>query len=174
MHLPPVVALWLTFGFIFFLFWRESREKSNVSKAIWIPLIWLLITGSKSVSQWLTLGSYAIASPEDGTPLDAAVFFVLIVAGYNVLRRRGVDLSTFARNNRWLTAFIVYCLISIVWSEFPLIAFKRWIKVLGHPIMVLVVLTDPEPVEAVKRLLKRIAYVLVPLSICFIKYFPEY
>jgi exopolysaccharide production protein ExoQ len=96
------------------------------------------------------------------------------VAGYSVLRKRGVNLSTFARNNRWLIAFLVYCLISIVWSDFPLIAFKRWIKVLGHPIMVLVVLTDPNPVEAVKRLLKRIAYVLIPLSICFIKYFPEY
>jgi exopolysaccharide production protein ExoQ len=174
MHLPPVVALWLTFWFIFFLFRREAREKTNVSRAIWIPLIWLLITGSKSVSQWLTLGSYGIASPEDGSPLDAAVFFTLIAAGYMVLRQRGVSLSTFARNNRWLMAFLIYSVISIVWSEFPLIAFKRWIKILGHPIMVLVVLTDPDPVEAVKSLFKRIAYVLVPLSICFIKYFPEY
>lgn len=174
MHTPPVVALWLTLGFIFFLFWRERREQSSVSKAIWIPLIWLLITGSKSVSLWLTLGSYATGSPQDGSPLDAAVFFALILAGYKVLRQRGVDLSTFVRNNQWLTAFFIYTLISILWSEFPLIAVKRWIKILGHPIMVLVVLTDPDPVEAVKRLFKRIAYVFVPLSICFIKYFPQW
>jgi exopolysaccharide production protein ExoQ len=175
MHTSPAVALWLTLGFIYFLFRREKRDKSTVSNALWIPLIWLLITGSRSFSQWLYLSrGVVIQSPEDGSPLDALLFFGLIVAGYSVLRKRGVNLSTFARNNRWLIAFLVYCLISIVWSDFPLIAFKRWIKVLGHPIMVLVVLTDPNPVEAVKRLLKRIAYVLIPLSICFIKYFPEY
>jgi exopolysaccharide production protein ExoQ len=174
MHLPPIVALWLTFAFIFYLFRRESREKTNVSKALWIPLIWLLITGSRPVSQWLTLGSVGSGSLEDGSPLDAAVFFTLIVAGYSVLRRRGVNLSTFARNNPWLMAFLIYSLLSIIWSDFPLVALKRWIKILGHPIMVLVVLTDPDPIEGVKKLFKRIAYVLVPLSICFVKYFPEW
>lgn len=174
LHLPPVLALALTFAFIFFLFRRESREKSDVSRALWIPLIWLLITGSRTVSQWLNLAPVTVGQPEDGSPLDAAIYFALIVAGYSVLRQRGVDLPTFARNNRWLMAFLIYALISILWSDFPFIAFKRWIKVIGHPIMALVVLTDPEPVEAVKRLLKRIAYVLIPLSICLIKYFPEY
>jgi exopolysaccharide production protein ExoQ len=174
MHLPPIVALWLTLGFIFFLFRREAKDRSEVSSALWIPLIWLLITGSRSVSGWLNLSQQEIASPEDGSPLDAAIFFGLLVAGYAVLSKRRVSLGTFIQNNRWLTVFIVYCLISIAWSDFPLIAFKRWIKILGHPVMVLIVLTDPVPVEAVKRLIKRIAYVLVPLSICFIKYFPEW
>jgi exopolysaccharide production protein ExoQ len=175
MHLPPVVALWLTLGLIFFLFRREVRQKSDVSRALWIPVIWLVITGSRTVNQWLNLNAgNSITDPGDGSPLDAAVFLTLIVLGYNVLRKRGFNLVTFVRNNRWLTAFFIYSLISIVWSDFPLIALKRWIKILGHPIMVLVVLTDPDPLEAVKQLMKRIAYVLLPLSLCFIKYFPQY
>jgi exopolysaccharide production protein ExoQ len=175
MHLPPVVALWLTLGLIFFLFRREAKERSGVSQALWVPLIWLLINGSRSPSQWLNLSAGGqVGSMEDGNPLDAAIYFALIASAYVILKRRGVNLSTFARNNRWLMIFLVYSLISIVWSDFPLIASKRWIKILGHPLMALVVLTDPVPQEAVKRLLKRVAYVLVPLSICFIKYFPEY
>jgi exopolysaccharide production protein ExoQ len=174
LHLPPALALWLTLAFILFLFRREFRAKTNVSGALWIPVIWLLITGSRSVSQWLTLGQVGITSLEEGSPLDAAVYLALIVAGWIVLQQRGVNLSTFARYNGWLLAFLIYTLISIVWSDFPFIAFKRWIKVLGHPIMALVVLTDPDPVEAVKRVLKRVAYVLIPLSICFVKYFPQY
>lgn len=174
MHLPPIVALWLTLAFILFLFWREKREKTGVSRALWIPLIWLLITGSRFVSQWLTLGSTSGGSMEEGSPLDAVVFGTLILAGFHVLQKRNIKLSVFARNNPWLIAFFVYTLISIFWSEFPFIAFRRWIKILGHPIMVLVILTDPQPLEAVKRLLKRLAYVLVPLSICFIKYFPQF
>ena len=174
MHTPPSVALWLTVGLICFFYRRESQEKSRVSKALWIPLIWLLLTGSRGVSGWLNLSSTAIASPEDGSPLDAAVFFTLMVAGYYVLRQRGVNLATFARNNRWLIAFFLYTLVSVVWSDFPFIALKRWVKILGHPIMVLIVLTEPDPLAAVKRLFKRLAFALVPLSICFLKYFPQW
>ena len=70
--------------------------------------------------------------------------------------------------------FFVYCLLAISWSDFPLVAFKRWIKVLGHPIMALIVLTEPDPGEALTRLMKRCAYVIVPVSILFIKYYPEW
>jgi exopolysaccharide production protein ExoQ len=172
--MPSVLALYLTLALIFFLFWRERREKFGVSRALWIPVIWLLITGTRFVSQWLTLGSNGIGAPDEGSPIDAIVFFSLIVAGLYVLNQRRVNFSEFARNNRWLAIFIVYCLVSIAWSDFPFIGIKRWIKILGHPVMALVVLTEANPKEAVRRLLKRVAYVLVPLSICFIKYFPQY
>ena len=39
--------------------------------------------------------------------------------------------------------------------------------------MALIVLTEDEPHDALKRLFKRSAYVVVPVSIMFIKYFPE-
>jgi len=85
-----------------------------------------------------------------------------------------VNLLEFARSNHWITIFLLYCLVAIIWSDFPFVAFKRWIKILGHPIMALVVLTDPDPKQALRLLMKRNAYVLVLLSIVFIKYFPQY
>src|SRR5438876_6783283 len=39
--------------------------------------------------------------------------------------------------------------------------------------MALILLTDPDPEEAIVRLMKRSAYLLVPMSILFIKYYPE-
>jgi O-antigen ligase len=53
------------------------------------------------------------------------------------------------------------------------VAFKRWVKILGHPIMTLIVLTEPDPEEALTHLMKRCAYVIVPVSILFIKFYPE-
>ena len=100
-------------------------------------------------------------------------YFALIAAGFCVLIKRQVRLSEIVRNNGWLIAFLLYCFISIAWSDFPFVAFKRWIKILGHPIMALIVLTEPDPEEAVKRLMKRCAYVVVPVSILFIKYYPQ-
>ncbi len=65
-------------------------------------------------------------------------------------------------------------MLSILWSDFPFIAFKRWVKTLGHPVIALIILTDTDPVRACRTVLKRCAYVLVPFSILFIKYLPEY
>src|SRR6266581_8907890 len=176
MHLPPIVASFLTIAFIVFLFRRDIRERPNVSGALWLPLIWLMIGCSRSVSAWLNIFGLPVsgaASVEEGSPLDASFCFALIIAGFCVLMKRQVRLSEIISNNGWLIAFLLFCLISIAWSDFPFVAFKRWLKVLGHPIMALIVLTEPNPEEALTRLMKRCAYVVVPVSILWIKYYPE-
>ena len=176
MHLPPIVASFLTIAFIVFLFRRDIREKPDVSGALWLPVLWLVLAFSRSVSAWLNIFGLPVsggASVEEGSPLDACFFFVLIIAGFCVLAKRQVRLSEVVLHNRWLIVFLLYCFISIAWSDFPFIAFKRWIKILGHPIMALIVLTEPDPKEALIRLMKRCAYVVVPVSILFSKYYPE-
>ena len=159
-----------------FLFRRDIRERPNVTGALWLPLIWLVLGCSRALSEWLNIFGLPVsggASVEEGSPLDAWFFFALIVAGFCVLTKRQVRLSEIVRNNSWLIVFLVYCFISIAWSDFPFVAFKRWIKILGHPIMALIVLTEPDPEEALTRLMKRCAYVVVPVSILFIKYYPQ-
>ena len=174
MHLPPALASILTIGFIVFLFRRDIREKPDITAALWLPVFWMLLIGSRFVSQWLSLlgVSMGAVSLEEGSPLDALVFFVLIAGGLYILNQRQASLGSLVRSNAWITFFLLYCFVSIAWSDFPFVAFKRWIKVLGHPIMALVLLSEPDPEEAVTRLVKRCAYVLVPVSILFIKYYP--
>ena len=171
--MPPTLALFLTIGFAVFLFRRDFRETRNVTGALWIPLLWVLLIGSRPVSQWLNIfGLTAISSTTDeGTPIDAVIYFTLIVLGCYILNRRHVNLTEVFRNNGWLMAFLLYCFLATLWSDIPFTAFKRWIKVLGHPVMVLVVFTEPDPAEALKRLIQRSAYILVPFSILVIKYF---
>src|SRR6266446_4609222 len=177
LHLPPIIASFLTVAFIVFLFRRDIRERPNITGALWLPLIWLVIPCSRAVSQWLNIFGLPVSgavSVEKGSPLDALFFFVLIAAGFCVLLKRQVRLSEIVRNNGWLIAFLLYCFISIAWSDFPFVAFKRWIKILGHPIMALIILTEPNLEEALIRLMKRCAYVVVPVSILFIKYYPQW
>ena|SRR5581483_45904 len=176
MHLPPPIAALLTIGFILFLYRRDVRQKHDVTGALWVPLVWMLIICSRQPSEWLnTFGFQSGAiTLEEGSPFDASVYFSLILAGAYVLKRRHVQLSEIIRNNQWLTIFFVYCFLAIFWSDFPFVAFKRWIKVLGHPIMALIVLTEPNPMQALISLMKRCAYVIVPVSILFLKYYPEY
>ena len=174
--LPPQVALLGTLGFVFLLFRRDVRERPNITGALWLPLLWLLLICSRSVSAWLHIFGLPVEVPqsvEEGSPLDASVYLALSAVGFCVLLKRQVNLAEIIRDNGWLIAFLVYCFISITWSDYPFISFKRWIKGLGHPIMALIVLTETDPEEALTALMKRCAYLIVPVSILFIKYYPE-
>ena len=174
--MSPSAAFVLTAAVIALHFRRDFREQPKVTRALWIPILWFLIIGSRPVSLWLDLFGLSVggSSLEEGSPVDAAVYFSLIAAGVVVLKSRQIRLGEIIRHNRLLTAFLAYCLVSILWSDFPFVSFKRWIKILGHPVMALVLLTEPDPEEALIRLMKRCTYVLVPVSILFIKYFPQW
>ncbi|HEX7080820.1 MAG TPA: O-antigen ligase family protein [Gammaproteobacteria bacterium] len=172
--MSPALASLLTTVFIAGLFIRESRKDDSPSPALWIPVAWLVITGSRFVSQWLALGQPQEFNVTDGSPIDAAFFLACMVMSVAVLVRRGVKVADVVRWNGWMVAFLAFGLISVLWSDFPFIAFKRWIKVLGHPLVALVILTDPNPKKALVVVMKRCAFLLLPVSVLFIKYYPEY
>ena len=176
LHLSPSLASFLTVVFIVFLFRRDIRERPDVSGALWLPLLWFVLICSRPFSAWLNIFGLPVngaVSVEEGSPLDAYFYLALVTAGLFVLIRRRVQLSEVLRQNGWLIAFIAYCFVAIAWSDYPFISFKRWTKILGHPIMTLIVLTEPDPKEALIRLMKRCAYVVIPVSILFIRYYPE-
>ena len=60
--------------------------------------------------------------------------------------------------------------VSILWSPFPMVSIKRWVKAVGALLMVMVVLTERDPTAAVVGLFKRTFMVLLPLSVYLIKY----
>ena len=157
------------------LFFLDRDAKEVASKALWIPVAWLMIIGSRPVSAWFQSGPTAatVAQYADGSPLDATVYGVLIAAGMVVLCFRSTQLKRFLRVNLPLILFFSYCALSVVWSDYSFVAMKRWLKSVGDMAMVLIVLTDPNPLAATKRLFSRVAFVLVPLSILFIKYYPD-
>jgi len=172
--MPPIVATIITLGVVAWLFRRDFRERPNVTPALWLPFFWITLSASRFVTEWLDIIGVHIGgtSVQDGSMFDAVTFFIMIVLGVMVLRRRQVNWSEFMQRNRWVTIYLLFCLVAISWSDYPFVAFKRWIKLFGQPVMVLVLLTEPDPMESFTRLMKRFGYVLLPLSILFIKYYP--
>lgn len=174
--MPPPIALALTLLLIGYLLRRDIRQEPRVSAAIWIPILWLMINGSRQVSQWLEGAPAVQFSAEalsDGNPIDKAVYSALMLAGLCVLARRRVQVGEIFKNNSAIVLFLLYAALSVVWSDEPLIALKRWVKAFGDPVMVLVLWSDPAPVRAVVAALKRCAYVLIPLSALFCKYYVD-
>ena len=159
------------------LFWLDRRDKWT-SKANLIPFTWLLIAMSRPVSAWLTASAPADASLRaeaylEGSPLDRSILIVLLGLAIRVLWTRRQAALAILRVNAPIILFLLYCLASISWADFPVVSFKRWIRAVGDVLMILVILTDTHPENTLKSIISRIGYLLVPTSILFIRFFPE-
>ena len=142
--------------------------------ALWVPVMWLSIVGSRLPSQWLGSQVGIVAQAlEEGNPLDRTISSALILLAMGILMSRSFRWGHFFARNVALTTFLSFALLSACWSDFPLIALKRWFRDFGSYFMVLVVLSDPRPLEAVRTVLRRVSYLLIPLSVVLIKYYPE-
>ena len=171
--MPPFVALILWFVLLVALLSWDPAKDTGTSSALWVPVTWMFIVGSRLPAQWLggSVGSAAQAL-EEGNPVDRTVFFVLILLAIVILMSRSFNWGEFFARNMALMAFVLFGLVSVLWSESTLVSFKRWFRDLGPYVVVLVVLSEARPLEAVRTLLRRLCYLLIPLSIVLIKYFP--
>lgn len=158
------------------LFYLNRDKSVRTSKALWIPVIWFWILGSRAVSVWLGLGpndpAGEASSMMEGSPVDALILQLLIAGGLAVLITRGPRCSSLLSANSAIICYFGYCLISAMWSDYPDVSAKRWVKATGDIVMALVVVTDTDPVAALRRLFSRVGFVLVPASTLVLKYYP--
>ena len=155
------------------LFYLDRDKSVRTSKALWLPVIWIWIAGSRAVSAWFPAGSWSagnLAATLDGSPMDAAIFEVLIVVGLIALFQRKNRAIALLKASGPVLIYFLYCLISTAWSPIHGPAFKRWIKDFGDLVMVLLIVTEAEPIAALRRLYSRVGFILLPFSIPLIRY----
>ena len=172
--MPPQIATVLFACGIAGLFWLDRDDSVRTSKALWIPIIWLWIAGSRSPFAWFGMGAAADVPgqlPESSAP-DQLLAGALMLLGLVVLIRRSKEVTSLLKASWPITLYFSFCLISLVWSDFPLWGLKRWVRAQGDLIMVLIVFTDPQPIAAFKRLFSRVGFVLLPACVLLIRYYP--
>lgn len=173
--MPPILALLLWIICLVVLFRFDPAKEPKTSIALWVPLVAFFILGSRNPSQWLG-GTVSITAQsfEEGNPVDRAISLLLILLAVGILTSRSFQWGQFFTRNLALMALIAFGFLSIMWSDFPFVAFKRWFRDLGNYLFVLVVLSDAHPEAAIRTVLRRLFYLLIPLSILLNKYFPDY
>lgn len=171
--MPPFVAAVVCVLGILGLLVLDRDPERRTSPALWIAVIWMVLAGSRPISQWLQGTPVpSVDQNLDGNPFERNIYSVLLLIGLIVLFVRGRKASTLSLMNAPLLLFIGYCAVSVLWSDYPGVAFRRWIKALGDPVMIMIVLTDPDRLSALKRFFARTAFLLLPVSILLIKYYP--
>ena len=171
--MSPALATILCVLFITWALWRQRRERPDFDSALWIPLIWLILLASRPLSFWLSPGSMTGGSQLEGNAIDRNLYLVLAAFAILILNRRGVRWDVLIRDNFALCLFYLYLLVTICWAEYPFVSFKRWFKDLCAVFVLLVILSDYRPREAMLTVFSKCAIVLFSLSVVFIKYIPE-
>jgi O-antigen ligase len=160
------------------LFYLDRDQSTRNSRALWLPVCWLWLIGSRPVSAWLAIwfgwgglgAGQGLDAQLDGSPADAFVFIALTAGAIAVLFRRRRPTIRLLRSSLPLLIYFLYCVVSCLWSPFPDVAFKRWVKDVGDLAMVFVIVTDPNPIGALRRLFSRVGFILLPASILLIRY----
>jgi exopolysaccharide production protein ExoQ len=172
--MPPLLALFVGLALALGMFWRDRERRKDLSLAICVPLLWYLTAATRPLGIWLSIWGVPIGgggSGEDGIFVDRYYYLVLTLVGLGILARRNFKWGETLARSPWLLCALAFMALSIVWSNFPYISFKRFVKVIGSATMALVILTEKSPSASLLALLRYTLYLHVPLSIICNKYF---
>lgn len=172
--MPPVLAFTACAIFISLLFFFERKHYGTARFSTWTPLLFILILASRPLILWLNPGAATEPNETPGSPYDLFFYVCLILAGTFILSKRISTLFPLLKSNIWIVMIFAFCGLSILWSDAPRASFNAWVKVMVLFLMVTVILTEPDPLGSLCRVFRRASFVLIPLSIVLIKYFPAY
>jgi O-antigen ligase len=165
------LILFFSYGIMLWLIRKDLKWRHAGSAALLIPGLWVTILGSRPVSGWIGGGS--AETNADSNPINTISFGLLIVLAIFVLNRRGIDWGSTIRSNKTLFLIFFFLALSAFWSEMPFVSIKRLFKVFGCVPVAMVILTEANPAAALRAVFVSVSYVLFPLSVIYIKYFPS-
>jgi O-antigen ligase len=141
-----------------------------------IPILWVLRIASRGLLYWFNpdAGLNQDIDYLKGSPIDRTYLSILEIIGIVILIKRKIEWKLLIKNNFTLIILYGYIGISVLWSDFQDVSFKRWIRALGDLIMVLIIITDHNYVKAFINVYRIGSYILLPVSIILVKYFREY
>lgn len=170
-----ILGILLVLAMIAGLFYLDREKGTATSRALWIPVLWLLIVGSRPVSMWLNVQRDVTLETQytEGSPVDATFYGLLILAAALIVNKRWIYTRRLLQVNVPIMLYFIYCAASISWADDPAIAVKRWVKAFGEFLVIVVALSDPSPIVALKRVFSRVSFLLIPLSILFIYFLPS-
>jgi O-antigen ligase len=78
----------------------------------------------------------------------------------------------FIKTEKFLTLFILWSFLTVFWSDYPFISFKRWLQILGSAIIFLAVLLHLRSADEAMQYFKAILFIYLPLSLLSIIFIP--
>lgn len=160
-------------AFIAFLLVRDSKRRTSLGAATWIPTVMLFALLTRTPAEWLDQQSAFsnFANDRAGVLIDQLFFAFVIGASLVIGFLRHVKWSRLFAANFPLMLFYLYCLVSVLWSYSPVDSLVRVLKDFGATVLVIsLILSEKKPLEALRAVFVRCACVVIPLSALFTRF----
>jgi O-antigen ligase len=108
------------------------------------------------------------------SPLDQLFYVGVIGGSFLIASVRKVHWRRLFAANKSLMLLYTYFALSIVWSGDPSGSAKRLAKDFGLMFVIGVIVSERDPLQAARAIYVRCACVLFPLSVVFVKYYPNF
>ncbi|MCX7974335.1 MAG: O-antigen ligase family protein [Candidatus Aminicenantes bacterium] len=148
----------------------EHKKTENISGVVWIIAIWILYSQSKGLGFFLNINT----TIEAGSLPDRYFLIALGILSLIIILQRHFSFTDLLKGNIPIVAILIYSLISVIWSRFPLISFRGWGREAVAFILALLLCSEKYPTRTLVSAFKKAIYTALPLSILLIKYYPAY
>jgi len=159
------------------LVYDPSIDSQKVSNYSWLLSFLIIILGSRILGVWDIQGAFEssvdLDPSEEGIKDKITFLFIFSIAAYGLVKRQ-VNWRDLIIKNIHLIILFLYMFISITWSAYPTISLKRFIKSLGLVGVVLIILTETNPLFALRISLERALAFLLISSLFLILFVPHY
>jgi O-antigen ligase len=99
----------------------------------------------------------------------ASLYFLALIS---LWPKRNLVLR-FVKNEKFLSLFILWSFLSIFWSDYTFVSFKRWAQLTGNTMVLLAAIVHFSSVDEAIRYFKLILYVFMPLNLLAVLFIPE-
>jgi exopolysaccharide production protein ExoQ len=158
-------ALLACIGLIVWMIRWEKRNFPHQPGFLWLPTLWMMRCSSRGIDGWL--------SGSEGGRIDPLFVAVILILGLIVLSRRRISWGALIAHNFALLVFFGFLFASVFWAQELADPVIKLFRPATDLVMALIVITVPDPKEAIVAVFRRTSIFLIPLSIVLIRYFPH-
>ena len=134
----------------------------NLARVAFVVLMFFVFFGTSMPFQKKLSSADEITTSNVFSQLVFSAAYLL--GGIALFAKRREFLHTL-RQEKFLALFLLWCLLSIAWSDFPVTSFKRWVQIFGPYIVFSAILLHSDSPNITIELLRKILMIYLPLSL---------
>jgi len=141
---------------------RTGNYLSKIARVTFLIYLFFTFFGTA-----LPFRDRAASVDEVGTSniVNQILFTSLFLVSSVCLYPKRKELARFIIKEKFLTMFLLWCLLSVVWSNYPFVSFKRIFQIFSSVTVILAFLFHVNETNDSLKYFKAILYLYIPLSI---------
>jgi O-antigen ligase len=146
-----------------------SRFCSNLAKFSFFVFLFFSFFGTTIPFQERLADAEEITT---SSVFNQLVFSTLYILSFISLIPKGNLAVRVIKAEKFFTVFLLWSLVSVFWSEVPMVSFKRWLRIWGMAVVILSVLVHLRSADETLQYFKIILSIYLPLSLLSVLLIP--